>query len=70
MFTVGGLQQGKTYYLAVLAYDEAGNKSGWSNEVFYYVPIVPVGDTTPPVTPTVIEIPAGSPVEINIGGSP
>ncbi len=64
MFTVGGLEQGKSYYFALLAYDTSGNKSGWSDEFNYIVPAV---DITAPAMPTTIHIPAGSPVEINIG---
>ncbi len=39
--TVAGLTSGKTYYFAVLAYDNGGLKSGFSNEVSIQVPAAP-----------------------------
>lgn len=50
-FTIGGLEDGKEYYFAATAYDTAGNESPYSNEVSYDVPIP---DTTPPLSPTII----------------
>jgi hypothetical protein len=35
--TIGGLQQGKTYYFAVTAYDTVGNESDFSEEVSWLV---------------------------------
>lgn len=32
-FTIGGLQPGTTYYVAVTAYDTSGNESGYSSEL-------------------------------------
>lgn len=32
-FTATGLQNGTTYFFVITAYDNAGNESGWSNEV-------------------------------------
>ncbi len=61
-YTMGGLERGKTYYIALLAFDTSGNKSAFSNEVSYLVPLI---DITPPEAMT-INIPEGTPVEINI----
>jgi hypothetical protein len=36
--TISALQEGVTYYLAVTAYDSAGNQSGYSDEIVYTVP--------------------------------
>ena len=36
--TISALQEGVTYYLAVTAYDSAGNQSGYSDEIVYSVP--------------------------------
>ena len=63
-YTVGGLEQGKTYYFAMRAYDSSENFSLYSNEVSHTVPVT---DTTAPEPPFTIEIPAGSSVNINIG---
>jgi len=43
------LQLGKTYYMAVTAYDDSGNESGYSNEVshFFELPV----DEIPPGEP-------------------
>jgi hypothetical protein len=35
---ISALQEGVTYYLAVTAYDESGNQSGYSDEIVYTVP--------------------------------
>jgi hypothetical protein len=35
--TIGDLVQGYTYFFAVTAYDEAGNESGFSNEVMHTI---------------------------------
>jgi hypothetical protein len=35
---ISALQEGVTYYLAVTAYDSAGNQSGYSDEIVYSVP--------------------------------
>jgi hypothetical protein len=35
---ISALQEGVTYYLAVTAYDSAGNQSGYSDEITYSVP--------------------------------
>lgn len=46
------LQLGKTYYMAVTAYDNSGNESGFSNEVSQFLKEVePPKDTTPPDAP-------------------
>jgi PKD repeat protein len=43
--TIGGLAEGVTYYFAVTAYDAAGNRSGYSNEVFAQIAnAAPVAD--------------------------
>lgn len=68
-YTVGGLEQGKTYFFALTAYDTSGNESGYSGEASHFVPIEIIPDTISPITPTVIYITKGSPVEINIGGN-
>lgn len=44
-YTIGGAQTGATYYIAVAAYDTAGNESTKSSQQSAYVP---VPDTTPP----------------------
>ena len=62
-YTVGGLEQGKTYFFALKAFDLNRNKSDFSNEVSHNVPVI---DVNPPAIPTTINIPAGNPVEINI----
>ena len=36
-YTVNNLEPGYTYYFAATAYDESGNESGYSNEVFTFV---------------------------------
>lgn len=38
--TIGEIIPGKTYYFTATAYDGAGNKSAYSNEVFKLVPLV------------------------------
>lgn len=48
IYTITNVTQGKTYYVALKAYDTSGNLSGFSPEVFLYVP---VPDTTPPTVP-------------------
>jgi len=46
------LQLGKMYYMAVTAYDNSGNESGFSNEVSQFLKEVePPKDTTPPDAP-------------------
>lgn len=48
---------GKTYYMAVTAYDNAGNESGFSNEVAQFLKKVePPKDTTPPDAPGNVRI--------------
>jgi chitinase len=44
--SVFGLEEGRTYYFAVTAYDVYGNASPFSNEVSY---VVPATDVTPPI---------------------
>ena len=41
-YMLTGLTEGRTYYIAVTAYDTENNESGYSNEIIYSVP---VGDT-------------------------
>ncbi|HPI92782.1 MAG TPA: PKD domain-containing protein [Deltaproteobacteria bacterium] len=55
-YTIGSVQTGSTYYVAVSAYDSSGNESDLSTEQSAYIP---VADTTPPT---------GS-VSINAGAS-
>jgi hypothetical protein len=50
-YTVTGLTDGQTYYLAATAYDTSGNESGYSNSVSYAVPSIN-GAPTAPSTPT------------------
>jgi len=46
------LELGKTYYMAVTAYDNSENESGFSNEVSQFLKEVePPKDTTPPDAP-------------------
>jgi fibronectin type 3 domain-containing protein len=52
-YTVSGLIEGETYYLALTAYDTSNNESGYSNEVSYDVPIT---DSTPPGDPMNMQI--------------
>jgi fibronectin type 3 domain-containing protein len=47
-YTVIELIEGQTYYFAATAYDTSKNESGYSNEIFYTIPVV---DTTPPSDP-------------------
>jgi len=49
-FTVSGLDEGKTYYFVVRAYNEVG-ESGDSNEVTWTY-----RDTTPPLPPSGVEV--------------
>ena len=37
--TIDGLDDGRTHYFAVTAYDRAGNESGYSNEVSFTPPV-------------------------------
>ena len=46
-YTVTGLTDGQTYYLAATAYDASGNESGYSNSVTYGVPGANGAPTTP-----------------------
>ena len=46
-YTVTGLTDGQTYYLAVTAYDTAGNESGYSNSVSYPVQAANAAPSTP-----------------------
>ena len=46
-YTVTGLTDGQTYYLAATAYDASGNESGYSNSVSYGVPGANGAPTTP-----------------------
>lgn len=62
-YTIGGLEEGKTYYFALKAFDTSGNLSVFSDEASW---LVPIPDTDAPAPPTVINIPAGSSVNINI----
>jgi chitinase len=51
-YTVTGLTNGQTYYLAATAYDSAGNESGYSNQVNYTVPTATNGVPSAPATPS------------------
>ncbi len=62
-YTIGGLEEGKEYFIALKAFDTSGNLSDFGAEVST---VIPISDTEPPL-PTIINIPAGSPVNINIG---
>ena len=46
-YTVTGLTDGQTYYLAATAYDASGNESGYSNSVTYGAPGANGAPTTP-----------------------
>lgn len=48
--TLTGLQEGVKYYFVATAYDNAGNESGYSNEVYYAVP-AQQADTVAPTVP-------------------
>lgn len=50
-YRISNVTQGKTYYIALTAYDTSGNESGYSQEVSAYVPV----STTlaPDTTPTI-----------------
>ena len=37
--TIGGVEEGKTYYFAATAYDSQNNESGYSNQVTFTVPM-------------------------------
>lgn len=50
-YQITNLDTGRTYYVAVKAYDNAGNESVYSDEVSAYIP---VPDTTPPTGSVVI----------------
>jgi len=50
--TIQNLEEGQTYYIAVRAIDTSNNKSGYSAEVVYTVPIL---DLTAPSTPTSLQ---------------
>lgn len=45
------IEDGRTVYFVATAYDNAGNESGYSNEVSYKVP-----DHTAPVPPTMLSV--------------
>ena len=38
VYTLSGLEEGRTYYIAVTAYDDSGQESGFSAEVSYRMP--------------------------------
>lgn len=57
------LESGTVYYLALKAYDISGNDSPFSGELSY---TVPQPDIIAPIAPTIINIPDGSSVIINI----
>jgi len=51
------LRLGKTYFMAVTAYDDSGNESGYSNEVAQFMKeIEPPKDTTPPDAPSNVRV--------------
>lgn len=56
-YTLPNVATGKTHYLALTAYDTAGNESGYSTEASVYVP----APTTTPPTPTTPTITVVSP---------
>jgi len=43
-WTISGIEEGKTYYYAVTAYDVDGNESDFSEELSYTVPVVDVNN--------------------------
>jgi len=49
IYNICNVTQGKTYYVALKAYDTSNNLSEFSTEVSLYIPIP---DTTPPTVPT------------------
>lgn len=51
-----GLTLGKTYYVAVTAYDSTGNESMFSSEASLFLPETVVIDTIPPAIPTGVEV--------------
>jgi len=53
-YTLTGLTQGQTYYIAVSAYNTSGSESGYSSEVSGVAtePAPPVSETPPTVTPS------------------
>jgi parallel beta-helix repeat protein len=54
-FTLSGLAAGMTYYVALTAYDAAGNESWYSKEL-----AIKLGENNPPNTPTNVEPPNGA----------
>ena len=61
--TIQNLEEGQTYYSAARAIDTSNNKSGYSAEVVYTVPIL---DLTAPSTPTSIQATTISTSQINL----
>lgn len=48
-YLISDLSEGTKYYFAATAYDICGNESGFSNEIFYSPPVIPL---PPPPTPS------------------
>ena len=56
------VEEGKTYYVAVTAYDAQGVESGYSTEVSYTAPVsAPAPDPTPDPVPTPVPEPTPAP---------
>ncbi len=65
--TVDNLQDGKTYYFAVTAYDTTRTvESGFSNEVSDTIPDTTPPDTTPPTVPSNLAAVGTSPTQIDL----
>jgi hypothetical protein len=59
--TVNGLEEGRTYYFRVIAYNLQGDKSGFSNEVSNDVPVLPSAPIAP--SPPISRKPVAAPTQ-------
>ena len=55
-YTDSTIEFDTTYYWVITAFDEAGNESGYSNQVSSMTETPPPPDTTPPGTPQEINV--------------
>ncbi len=63
-YTINNLTSGATYYFVLTAYDNSGNESGYSQEVFATIP----GNATPPsadtTAPRIVSVSINSPTQV------